>query len=384
MTTKYLYVLIATDQHWGGRSKVWLWDTSKQRFLGLAEGAFELMRRSGYGDGEKLVPFHCLFVNDDPVQGQHFDAYKQPHPEELPYFMLERELRKKHQELVREDDRDKRKKLSEQILWLTLHQHRIRGVDATGDQMEMLLHEHLEPNLDIISGMLRRVLERKISIKGEQEILGRPNSRRDVGVANYGTGNHFVKTVEANLTEGVIYANYLRQLLLARDPWRDRSEFLSRYVRAPLNGVSAVGYGILQASGGYPWGIEFRNTPAAKGTDWGDPLRMWIRTDLQRGNPSRILEGRVILAVAGDKHFCSYCRTNHKIYAMGPASTETDSFGELGFPPNNSGVLFIGLPAEGPTAGPILFRPLFYKQLKNYIEDNPRPFNWEAFLPNAL
>lgn len=383
-SVKYIYICIVTDQHWGGRSKVWIWDKLNRRFLGLAEAAFELMRRAGYGDGEKLVPLHCLFKNDDQVQGQHFDAYKQPHPEELPYYILERELRKKHEELVKEDDRDKRKKLSEQILWLTLHQHRIKGVDATGEQMEMVLHEHLEPNMDIISGMLRRVYERRIIISGEQEILGRLNSRRDIGVSNDGTGNQFLKTVDGHLTEGVIYANYARQLLLARDMWRGKSDFLTRYVRAPLTGISAVGYGIIHAPGGYEYGIEFRNTPSAKGTDWGDPIRMWVRTDLQRGNPSRILEGRFICKVCGDKHFCSYCRTNHALYVMGPASTETDSYGEIRFPPNNSGIIIIGLPVEGPNAGPILVRPLFYRMLKDYIEDNPRPFDWEAFLPNAL
>jgi hypothetical protein len=381
---KYIYICIVTDQHWGGRSKVWLWDALNQRFLGLAEGVFELMRRAGYGDGEKLVPFHCLFKNDDQVQGQHFDAYKQPHPEELPYYIYERELRRKHQELVKEEDPIKRKKLSDQILWFVLHQRRIQGVDSTGEQMEMVLHEHLEPNIDIISGLIRRVHDRKIIIQGEQEILGLPNSRRDLGVVNDGTGNHFLKTVDGHLTEGVIYANYTRHLLLTRDTWRDKGDFLMRYVRAPLTGISTVGYGIIQAPGGYPWGLEFRNTPAAKGTDWGDPIRIWVRTDLQRGNPSRILEGRVTLKVCGDKHFFSYCRTNYAIYVMGPASTETDSYGELGFPPNNSGVLFVGLPAEGPKAGPILIRPLFYRQIKDYLEGKPRPFDWEAFLPNAL
>jgi len=69
---------------------------------------------------------------------------------------------------------------------------------------------------------------------------------------------------------------------------------------------------------------------------------------------------------------------------MGPPSTETDSFGELGFPPNNSGVVFIGLPVEGRRAGPILIRPLLYNQIKDYMEDNPRPFDWERFLPNPF
>ena len=381
---KYLYKMIVTDQHWGGRSKVFIWDSDNQRFLGLAEAVFELLRRAGYGDGDKLPPFHLLDKNDDQTQGQHFDAYKQPHQEELPYYIVEQELRKKHGKLIRAQTLEERKKLSEQILWFTLHQHRIHGVDATGHQMEMVLKEHLEPNLDIFSGLLRRAYEKKLTVIGEQEILGRLNSSRDIGVITDGTGNHFIKSVDGHLTEGPIFTNYTRQLLLAREFWRDKREFVERQVRAPISGREGIGYGIIKISGGYPWGLEFRNTPASKGTDWGDPLRMWVRNDLQRGNPSRILEGRVTIKTCGDKHFFSYIRTGHAYYIMGPASTETDSYGELGFPPNNSGVVFVGFPVEGPKAGPILIRPILFRQIKDYMEDSSKTFDWEAFLPNPF
>ena len=382
--TQYLYICIVTDQHWGGRSKVWIWDALNQRFLGLAESVFEMMRRAGYGDGDNLPPFHVLQKNDDQTQGQHFDAYKQPHHEELPYYIFERELKNKHDELVRKRSISSRKKLLAEILQFVLHQQRIHGVDATGHQMDMVLREHLEPNMDIISGILRRVHDKNIKITGEREILGILNSARDLGAISDGTGNHFIKSVDGHLTEGPIYSNYTRQLLLARDFWRDKHEFLERYVRAPISGRETVGYGILQVPGGGKWGMEFRGTPAGMGVDWGDPLKNWVRVDLRRGNPSRILDGIDIIATCGDKHFVSYIRTEHKLYLMGPPSRETDSFGELGFPPNNSGVVFIGLPVEGRRAGPILIRPLLYNQIKDYMEDNPRPFDWERFLPNPF
>jgi hypothetical protein len=41
------------------------------------------------------------------------------------------------------------------------------------------------------------------------------------------------------------------------------------------------------------------------------------------------------------------------------------------------------VPVDGPDSGPVLIRSLLFDVIKDYIEDNPRPFDWERFLPNS-
>ena len=88
------------------------------------------------------------------------------------------------------------------------------------------------------------------------------------------------------------------------------------------------------------------------------------------------------LKTYGDKHFFAAVATPYAFYHMCAAGTHTDRYGERGFPPNNTGVSFVGLPVDGPDSGPILLRILPFDVIKDFVEDNPRPFDWDSFLPN--
>ena len=89
------------------------------------------------------------------------------------------------------------------------------------------------------------------------------------------------------------------------------------------------------------------------------------------------------IVVVGNNHFFGISVTSHAVYAMGPAGTQTSSYGEHGFAPNNSGILFLGLPVNGPQSAPVLARPLHFAQLK-LILDTGKRFDVERFLPNAI
>lgn len=67
-----------------------------------------------------------------------------------------------------------------------------------------------------------------------------------------------------------------------------------------------------------------------------------VVNDIQRGNYARFLDQKLKVTAIGDKHFFSFARVPWVFYLMGPASTETDVYGERGFPPNNTGVVFFG------------------------------------------
>ena len=68
---------------------------------------------------------------------------------------------------------------------------------------------------------------------------------------------------------------------------------------------------------------------------------------------------------------------------MCAAGTHTDPYGERGFPPNNTGVSFVGLPVGGPTAGPILLRTLRVEHVRDYFRKNLK-IDWDVFLPNPV
>jgi hypothetical protein len=153
-------------------------------------------------------------------------------------------------------------------------------------------------------------------------------------------------------------------------------------VRAPLYGNQFIAWGTIQAPGGYEWGVDFRDTPTGA-VNWGDTLLGVIRNDLQRGNYNRIMEGKVTLKLYGDKHFFAFAQTPWAVYHMSAADCHTDLYGERGFPPNNSGMSFVGLPAEGPQSGPVLCRFLPFDHLKRFFE-NGEKFDWQAFLPDPL
>ena len=142
----------------------------------------------------------------------------------------------------------------------------------------------------------------------------------------------------------------------------------------------AIGWGTIQAGKGYLWTIELRDSPTRL-SSWGDTLLGWVRNDIKRANYSRFFDKGKTVKITGDKHFVGSVDTDWAFYHMCPAGTHTDTYGERGFPPNNTGVSFVGMPVNGPASGPMLVRTLRYDFLVKYFE-KPFDFDWERFLPN--
>ncbi|MCK4814436.1 hypothetical protein KA005_01595, partial [bacterium] len=226
----------------------------------------------------------------------------------------------------------------------------------------------------------------QIRIRGVGEFVypeGGGFDTRNLGAINIGSGNHFARTVEGELVEGPFYADHLRLLLASRFPeWHGKEDELEKLVVSPLYSGEFIGWGTLQIPGHHEYGLDFRSTPTRM-AGWKDTLLGATRNMLMRGNYSKIFNERLpILWICGDKHFCGAVTTDCTFFHMCASGTHTDRYGERGFPPNNTGVSFIGLPVDGPDSGPMLIRFLSIDVIKDFIEDNPRPFNWEAFLPN--
>ena len=222
-------------------------------------------------------------------------------------------------------------------------------------------------------------------MKGISDYENRIFDHRNLGFINWGTGNHAAKTVDKALTEGFLYQLFLISHLKYWPEWKKlngKGMFgpLSQMIKAPLHGNVFIGWGTVKAPGGYEWGLDFRDTPP-KHTSWGDVLLGATSNDEQRGNYSRIFNGRKTLKTYGDKHFFGAVDTDYSFYHMCASATHTDTYGEHGFPPNNTGVSFIGLPVGGPESGPTLVRILTFDKIKKYF-DEPSDFDWAGFLPN--
>ena len=378
---KYIWIMVATDHHIGGRPREFIWCEEQEKNLGVAEATFHLLRREGLCEGAKM-PIHIYTSNDDGIHGNHFQTHKQPHPHQLSYSVIEDEWQK-----VLKNVRQLRtlKAINQELVKirdLTLHQFQVRAIDWTKEQLEEVFYRHIEPNIDFFSGVLSRALKSGLIVRGLSDYTKAPFDSRDIGVINIGTGNHLARTVDGEIVENSIFVHQIRLLLRTMPRWTNERELLEKLVRDPLYSNRFFAWGTIQAPGGYEWGTDFRDTPPA-GVDWSDLLRPTVVNDLKRGNYSRIFDNKVTLKTYGDKHFLSMVMTSQAIYLMGPAGTHTDLYGEWGFPPNNTGVVFMGLPAEGPGAGPILLRALLFDHIKDFIE-NPRPFDWGKFLPNPL
>ncbi|MCC6934351.1 MAG: hypothetical protein IT406_01475 [Candidatus Yanofskybacteria bacterium] len=382
--TRYIWTVEMTDIHMGSRSREHIFDTATRRNLGVSEAVAMMMRRDGILDSSDF-PIHLLTINDDPTQGNHYDTHKQPDPSEMSYDRIEKWWRTRHDEIAQAA----KKGDSAAVMQLTLDAARFdlgqflaRGLDWVQPQMLEVFTRLIDPNLDFFDSVLRRSQRSKLVIRGLSEIRGIPYDGRDVGILNIGSGNHLAASVQDTLTEGVFYAQYLRARLAGLSHWKDQQAFLDRYVLAPLYSNEYFALGTICAPGGYEWGLTFLASPARL-SSWSDPLSAVVNNDRARGDSFGHATGRVTLKTYGDKHFKNKVITPYAIYVMGPANTHTDLYGERGFPPNNTGVLFIGLPVGGPEDGPVLVRSLMYDQIRDWFA-NPRSFDWRKFLPKPV
>ncbi len=381
---RYIWTYLPSDPHWGWGWKEFVHDPDSGRELGMCEAAIEMMRRAGICEEGKL-PIHFFAICDDPTQGNHFQTQQQPHQHKMPFHRIEERwlaaLR-----AAKEGDAEKRLEILREMKRLNLYQFGVRGEHWTQDQLEQVIERHLEPNTDFFLALLASAKRAGLVLRPVSDFTdtdhfppGTPD-KRDIGIVNFSTGNHFAATVNKEIMEGAIYAKMLRLMLRAHPDWKDKNELLEKLVTAPTYGNITVGWGTISVPGGYEWGIEVRNKPPRL-SSWGDTLLGAVRNDEQRGNYSRIFDKRMTLKCYGDKHFFGAVRTGHTFYFMAAPGVPTEVYGELGFPPNNTGVSFVGLPAGGPTSGPILVRTLTFSQIRDYFK-KPYKFDWEAFLPD--
>ncbi len=383
-SSKYLWVFTGTDPHEGGRSKEFVTCKETGRRFGMSDAVFEMMRREGVFEGNN-VPVHIFGVNDDPVQGQNFPARTQLHPHQMHLSQTVEESRRLLERVESARTVAEARERAKELHMFNVQQGERRGTDNMQEQMWQMLDRFIKPNMDALSAVLRRSQDAGVILKGVGEFVNPQNKgfdTRNVGLINIGSGNHFQNTIGGELFEGPFYATWLRHLLLALPEWHGKDEFIERSVIAPSYSGEAIAWGTVKVGrGGYEYGLELRSTPARM-SGWSDPLLGAVNNDPQRGNYSRIFNGRMTLKTYGDKHFFSAVSTSHTFYHMSAAGTTTDRYGERGFPPNNTGVSFVGLPIDGPDSGPILLRILPYDVIRDFMDDNPRPFSWETFLPN--
>ncbi|MFH1978925.1 MAG: hypothetical protein ABII97_00875 [Patescibacteria group bacterium] len=383
--SEYIWFMACSDQHWGGRSKEFVWDKKREIRVGMAEAVFEMMRREGLCKGTNM-PIHFLLSPDDPVQGQNHPYRTEPHPQQMPYDLIERLTGDLLNRIRETKDKGEAIKLAEEMRRFSLFQFEKRASDYVFEQMMQMMHRHIQPNLDVFSAILRRAQKANIVIQGVgnfviPEFAG--YDTRNAGLINIGTGNHFGNTVERELIEGPFYAQRLRDLLGGLEEWKRKTEFLQKSIVAPIYGSGCIGWAVISVKDKHQYGFEVRAAPTNM-AGWGDPLRGHVNRDVQRGNYSKIWNGKLpVIKFFGDKHFFSGISTSYSIYHMSPASVGTDAYGERGFTPNNTGVSFLGVPADGPRSGPILWRCLPFDVVKSFME-KPKRFDWKEFLPNPV
>lgn len=376
---KYIWVMTATDPHFGSRAREEFWCEARQQYLGVSDAAIQMMREANLFEGK--LPVHFYNVNDDWVQGNHFDTHKQPDQYSMSYQRIEKEM-KERVAAVRNASPEKVKEALGNLQLFVLDQFRARGSDWYQEQVIQVLERHLEPNLDFWNAILAGDVRAGLVLKGVSEHKIKSSDTRDTGFINCGSGNHTAATLEDNLTDGFIFADKIRTMLLGLPKWHDKKSFLDKAVAASLYGNKFFAWGTVKAPGGYEWGLEFRSDPPRMGS-WSDTLLGAVNNDATRGDYGGYMTGRVTLKTYGDKHFFAAVSTRYAYYHMCAAGTHTDPYGERGFPPNNTGVSFVGLPVNGPSSGPILLRTLRVEHFREYFKKNLK-IDWDLFLPNPI
>ena len=380
----YIMHFVHTDDHFGSRSKRYIWNRENRIHLGVTEAAIEMMRREGLL-GSKEFPFHFAHQLDDPTQGNHFGTHNQPDPKQMPYVVVQRimsQLASDIERFAEARDQEGVKGVAEELQRIISLQWNLRGLDWLFDQMMEVFDRQITPNLDFYLAVLDRFERSKIVIRGISEITHLPFDTRDIGVINRGTGNHLLRTLENKLVEGEFYARHLRAIIGQSPQWRERGDDLKKLVVAPRYSNETFGWGTVKAPGGFEWGIRLHSSPARL-SSWSDTLSAVVNNDLNRGDDTYGLLKYVTATFYGDKHFYCDAETARMFYVMCAAGTHTDLYGTRGFPPNNTGVVIVCLPAGGPDDGPVIIRKLPHDLLRDWFA-KPKPFLRKGFLPKPV
>ncbi len=379
---KFIWTLYGTDPHYGSASREIFIGPDGKHF-GTIEAFIQLMRRDGLLK-TKNIPIHMFVMNDDPTQGHHFPAEQQPDRQKIPTIEIEKRIIELKKKIMDEESSSKRYELLNELQKIAMKQIELRPPYWVQEQVIEVLERFFKPNLDFFDAMLMRDLKIGLKATGISEISGEMSDTCDAGLVVIGTGNHFLNSVEGQMTESFIYTRELILRLATLSHWRDKEMILKKIVTSPLYGNVTVGWGTIQLNGKYIYGVDHRSSPTGS-IDWSDPLKGAVRNNARRGNVSRIHENKVVIKDYGDKHFMAVIITADAIYIMAPPAVHTDKFAEFkyGFPPNNTGVALLGVPADGPNNGPILVRSLMFDSLKEIFENN-LSIDWDALISNPV
>lgn len=371
LTGAYIWIMVMTDPHFGAPDRVEMWSKATGGSLGVGDAVIQMLRDSGLCQSNKL-PIHMTTTNDDGVNAHHFENHKQPDPRQISYQDKERIAR----EMIKAD------KSAEEMAQFLLEQDRLKGTHWLQNQIEQVKQRHIKLNLDFFEGVVQRNMKSDLEITPISKIHNVIQDMRDLGAVNLGTGNHMESEIDRSLTEGFIYRDYLRALLYGRCQGKISEETINKLVVSPLEGNQYFAWGYVGMPGEYQWAIEFRSDPPRL-SSWADVLKATVINDALRGDYGLYMTGHKTIKIYGDKHFFAAVDIDDVFYHMCASGTHTNLYGHRGFPPNNTGISFVGLPVGGPSAGPILVRPIHVQHILRYFE-KPFKFDWDAFLPNPV
>lgn len=388
--TKYITWLLDTDNHFGAPDKRYIWDPKERIHLGVTEAMFEMARRLGVVTPSD-IRIHCTAEMDDATQGDlWFKQRYRPDPQLMSKSRFTHWLRHLTAQIHRAAEKNDTKaviQLTDDVSRVVTAQQNFKGEDFPFHQMMEVFDQHLDPQVDVYSAVLGRFVKAGLVIRGISKIEGAMSDTRDLGAVNFPEGNHRIGTLEQADLEGDYMALRLQDKTALRPEWhkyvKEHPDFLRDMIRAPRFGNVTFGWGTIKSPGGFEWGVRVHATPARQ-SGWSDILDALIKNDLARGDDSYGLGKYVTVTFLGDKHFYAKAETERNIYVMCAAGVHTNTYGSTGgFPPNNTGVCLVSMPADGPQAGPIIVRRLAHDFLRDWFA-NPTPFNWEKFIPEPV
>ncbi len=388
--TPYINIYVKTDDHWGGVAKRFIWNSQAGVSLGISEANIEMKRRSGIINPND-VRVHMVMSMDDPSDGNlWFNPTYRPDPQDMTIIKIQQLLRHLNGEIRRAAEKghlDKVEQLTDEVGHLVNSQLDFKGEHFPYKQMDQVFDRSIDPNIDFFSAVLGRFVKSKISLTGLSVLNNSRSDTRDIGVINHPTGNHHKNTTNGAELEGPRYARHMRMRLGQLPQWqryeKEHPGFLESTVRAPHFGGETFGAGVIQAPGRYPWAFRLLGSPPRQNS-WSDLLRAMVNSDLARGDDTYALMKYTVVVFIGDKHFYCEVDTETLYYFICAAGVHTDTYGSVGgFPPNNTGVMYVCLPADGPEAGPIIVRMITHDYLRDWFA-KPTKFDWAKFLPNPV
>jgi len=380
--SKYIYMFVDTDPHFGHGWKSRVFDAESRRWLGLGPAVINMMRKGGLfvPGNERIHGFQAL---DDGTQGHNFPTEYQPHQNVMPKMILEAHYERLRQEAMRSRNTKAALAKLEEMAQMGLQQDRLRGELWPQRQLNEYIEEMIDPNADFYASIIRRVEASGVLYRGVGSIIGELYDTRDLQAIIFESGNHIAHTVDDAIFEGDFFAQTLQRLLAGDERAGAKSiEELQSYISAPKFGNTSIAWGRVGTKGGYEWGMALRAQPAKK-TGQGDPIRAAARNLRTRGNYTRIFQGFYVVHVSGDIHRYGVVLMPDMAVISCASGTDTDPYGERGYSPNNTGNLIYGLPVDGPDSGPIRVIQFRYNDIRDWYE-NPRDIDWERLVPNPV